>query len=141
RSPTKACGLPSAAATKGASTTRSPRLGTPRSVSWPTSLIPRAHPASSTPPPRRSAHSTSSCRTRAARRPARSHRPPSTRIPKPLLSLHGGNAEAAAAGIPAGVVGDPSDFGAVVAFLCSEQARFVTGVAVNVDGGAYAGLQ
>ncbi len=58
-----------------------------------------------------------------------------------LLSLHGGNAEAAAAGIPAGVVGDPADFGSIVAFLCSEQARFVTGVAVNVDGGAYAGLQ
>lgn len=58
-----------------------------------------------------------------------------------LLSLHGGNAEAAAAGVPAGVVGDPADFGSIVAFLCSEHARFVTGVAVNVDGGAYAGLQ
>ena len=58
-----------------------------------------------------------------------------------LLSLHGGNKEAAAAGIPAGVVGDPADFGQIVAFLCSVHARFVTGVAVNVDGGAYAGLQ
>jgi 3-oxoacyl-[acyl-carrier protein] reductase len=37
-------------------------------------------------------------------------------------------------------IGRPEDFGAVVTFLCSEQAKFVTGVAVHVDGGAYAGL-
>jgi 3-oxoacyl-[acyl-carrier protein] reductase len=35
-----------------------------------------------------------------------------------------------------GVMGDPADFGSVVAFLCSEQARFVNGAAVVVDGGA-----
>jgi 3-oxoacyl-[acyl-carrier protein] reductase len=39
------------------------------------------------------------------------------------------------------VLGDPDDFGAVVAFLCSEQARFITGAALPVDGGAYRGLQ
>lgn len=43
--------------------------------------------------------------------------------------------------IPVGRIGDPDDFGAVCAFLCSEQARFVTGAAVPVDGGAYRGLQ
>jgi len=37
-------------------------------------------------------------------------------------------------------MGDPDDFGSVVAFLCSEQAKFTTGVQVHVDGGAYAGL-
>lgn len=58
-----------------------------------------------------------------------------------LLQLHGGDASRAAAGIPAGIVGDPDDFGAVVAFLCSEHAKFVTGAALQVDGGAYAGLQ
>jgi 3-oxoacyl-[acyl-carrier protein] reductase len=58
-----------------------------------------------------------------------------------LISLHGGDASAAARGIPAGFVGDPGDFGAIVAFLCSEQSRFVTGAALQVDGGAYAGLQ
>jgi 3-oxoacyl-[acyl-carrier protein] reductase len=36
----------------------------------------------------------------------------------------------------AGVMGDPSDFGAVVAFLCSVQAGFVNGAALVVDGGA-----
>ncbi len=37
-------------------------------------------------------------------------------------------------------LGDAADFGAVVAFLCSEQARFTTGVQLHVDGGTYAGL-
>jgi 3-oxoacyl-[acyl-carrier protein] reductase len=37
-------------------------------------------------------------------------------------------------------MGDPGDFGAIVAFLCSEQARFITGVALQVDGGATLGL-
>jgi 3-oxoacyl-[acyl-carrier protein] reductase len=37
-------------------------------------------------------------------------------------------------------MGDPADFGAVVAFLCSEQARFTTGVQLHVDGGSYAAL-
>jgi len=45
-----------------------------------------------------------------------------------------------AAGIPAGVIGDPADFGQYAAFLCSEQARYVTGTATTVDGGAYAAL-
>lgn len=37
-------------------------------------------------------------------------------------------------------IGDAADFGAVVAFLCSEQAKFTTGVQLHVDGGAYGGL-
>jgi 3-oxoacyl-[acyl-carrier protein] reductase len=41
---------------------------------------------------------------------------------------------------PMRIMGDPGDFGAVVAFLCSRQARFITGENVLVDGGAYAGL-
>jgi 3-oxoacyl-[acyl-carrier protein] reductase len=35
-----------------------------------------------------------------------------------------------------GRLGDPMDFGAVVAFLCSGQARFINGARVVVDGGA-----
>ena len=34
------------------------------------------------------------------------------------------------------VMGDPADLGSVVAFLCSQQAGFVNGAAVVVDGGA-----
>src|SRR2546423_6623707 len=56
-------------------------------------------------------------------------------------SLHGGDEAAMTRGIPAQMVGRPEDFGAVAAFLCSEPARFITGAAVHVDGGAYAGLQ
>ncbi len=41
-----------------------------------------------------------------------------------------------ARGIPAGRSGDPAEFGAVVAFLCSTQAAYVTGTSIPVDGGA-----
>lgn len=43
-------------------------------------------------------------------------------------------------GIPAGMLGRPEDFGAIAAFVCSDHARFLTGTAIPVDGGAYAGL-
>lgn len=39
-----------------------------------------------------------------------------------------------------GRTGDPADFGQVVAFLCSEQANFINGIALGVDGGAVTGL-
>lgn len=39
-----------------------------------------------------------------------------------------------------GRTGDPDDFGQTVAFLCSEQANFINGIALGVDGGAVTGL-
>ena len=39
-----------------------------------------------------------------------------------------------------GPMGDPADFGRVVAFLCSEPARYINAVALQVDGGATVGL-
>ncbi|WP_206244300.1 SDR family oxidoreductase [Novosphingobium terrae] len=42
---------------------------------------------------------------------------------------------ASRAGIPAGRYGKPDEFGAVVAFLASVQASYVTGSMVRVDGG------
>src|SRR4029079_11510914 len=41
--------------------------------------------------------------------------------------------------IPAARYGDPDEFGAVVACLCSTQAAYVTGASVPVDGGALHG--
>lgn len=43
-------------------------------------------------------------------------------------------------GRPPDRLGDPADFGKVVAFLCSEPARFISGVALGVDGATVAGL-
>ncbi len=43
--------------------------------------------------------------------------------------------EESRAEIPAGRYGDPAEFGSVGAFLCSEQASYVTGTAVRCDGG------
>lgn len=39
-------------------------------------------------------------------------------------------------GIPAGAYGRPDDFGATCAFLCSQQARFIIGQNILLDGGA-----
>ncbi len=41
--------------------------------------------------------------------------------------------------IPAGRIGDPEEFGAACAYLCSTQAGFVTGQNLLLDGGAYPG--
>jgi len=37
-------------------------------------------------------------------------------------------------------IGDPKEFAAVAAFLCSERASYVTGTVIQVDGGANKGL-
>ena len=41
--------------------------------------------------------------------------------------------------IPAGRIGDPEEFGAACAWLCSTQAGFITGQNWLLDGGAYPG--
>ncbi|MCD9625041.1 SDR family oxidoreductase [Rhabdothermincola salaria] len=57
-----------------------------------------------------------------------------------LRALRGGDTAGLGATVPVGEVGRPEDFGAVVAFLCSEHARHITGHALPVDGGAVQGL-
>lgn len=57
-----------------------------------------------------------------------------------LERLYGDHVESLASNIPTGELGDPADFGRIVAFLCSRSARFVTGTSILVDGGAYPGL-
>ena len=65
---------------------------------------------------------------------------PGTHATDRITQLYGANPDARAMGIPAGIVGDAEDFGRIAAFMCSESAKFMTGVNVHVDGGAYAGL-
>lgn len=42
--------------------------------------------------------------------------------------------------IPMGRLGDPREFAALVAFLCSDRASYVTGTSITVDGGWTRGL-
>lgn len=42
--------------------------------------------------------------------------------------------------IPARRFGDPDEFGAACAFLCSQQAGYITGQSLLIDGGAYPGI-
>jgi 3-oxoacyl-[acyl-carrier protein] reductase len=51
-----------------------------------------------------------------------------------------GTLEGLAASVPVGFLGTADDFGAFAAFLCSEHARFITGAAIPVDGGADSAL-
>jgi 3-oxoacyl-[acyl-carrier protein] reductase len=55
-----------------------------------------------------------------------------------IRALYGDNPPVQA--IPMRSLGRPEDFGAVVAFLCSDQARYITGQAIVVDGGGYPAL-
>jgi 3-oxoacyl-[acyl-carrier protein] reductase len=41
--------------------------------------------------------------------------------------------------IPAKRFGDPAEFGAACAFLCSGQAGYITGQNLLIDGGNFAG--
>ncbi len=43
--------------------------------------------------------------------------------------------EHAAADVPAGRLGDPAEYGDLVAFLCSERAAYITGTSIPIDGG------
>ncbi|HEY7198804.1 MAG TPA: SDR family oxidoreductase [Candidatus Dormibacteraeota bacterium] len=57
-----------------------------------------------------------------------------------IHQLYSGNLDDLASTIPAGRVGDPDEFGAACAFLCSRQAGYITGQTIGVDGGALVGV-
>ena len=65
---------------------------------------------------------------------------PGTHATDRITQLYGSIPSGTELGIPTGTIGDPADFGKVVAFMCGEPARFVTGTNLQVDGGAYGGL-
>ena len=47
--------------------------------------------------------------------------------------------EARKKNVPAQRLGTPEEFGAACAFLCSQQAGYITGQNILTDGGAYPG--
>lgn len=49
-------------------------------------------------------------------------------------------AAAQAKQIPAGRLGDPAEFGATCAFLCSDKAGYITGQNIMIDGGTFPGV-
>lgn len=57
-----------------------------------------------------------------------------------VRQITGGKPESFSGQVPAGFIGNADDFGSFAAFLCSQQARFVTGCGIQVDGGAYTAL-
>ena len=65
---------------------------------------------------------------------------PGTHATDRITQLYGANPDVKSMGIPAGVMGDADDFGRIGAFMCSDSAKFMTGVQLHVDGGSYAGL-
>ncbi|MCW0215430.1 MAG: SDR family oxidoreductase [Pseudonocardia sp.] len=67
---------------------------------------------------------------------------PGSHLTNRLRSMVGSEEDLARAGaqLPVGRLGTPEEFGAVVGFLCSQQAAFLTGAAIPVDGGAYQAL-
>jgi 3-oxoacyl-[acyl-carrier protein] reductase len=71
------------------------------------------------------------------------HRPPARRRMEGAAKKTGKtverSAEARMKTIPAQRLGTPEEFGAACAFLCSQQASYITGQNVLIDGGAYPG--
>jgi 3-oxoacyl-[acyl-carrier protein] reductase len=65
---------------------------------------------------------------------------PGTHDTDRIRQIYGANIDAARNSQPSGTIGDADDFGAIAAFMCSDQAKFMTGTHINVDGGSFAGL-
>ncbi len=54
--------------------------------------------------------------------------------------LNGDKVSQIASQLPSKTLGSPDDFGALIAFLCSQPARYISGTSIHVDGAMYAGL-
>ena len=55
-----------------------------------------------------------------------------------IKHLYGDNPDVSTT--PMRALGRPEDFGATVAYFCSEHARYITGASLAIDGGVYSGL-
>jgi 3-oxoacyl-[acyl-carrier protein] reductase len=65
---------------------------------------------------------------------------PGTIMTDRVRQIYSGSLDELGRTIPAGRVGDPEEFGAACAFLCSRQAAYITGQTIGVDGGALRGV-
>ncbi len=65
---------------------------------------------------------------------------PGTILTDRVRELYSGGIDELAKTIPACRIGDPDEFGAACAFLCSRQAAYITGQTIGIDGGALRGV-
>jgi len=65
---------------------------------------------------------------------------PGTILTDRIRELAAGGVEHLGRDVPARRVGDPDEFGATCAFLCSRQAAYITGQTIGIDGGALRGI-
>ena len=98
-------------------------------------------PASTSPTPTGWPRSASSRRSRARSPPTGSPStpsPPAASAPN-ASPTHGGSLEAAEEAakheVPAARLGQPEEYGDLVAFLCSDRAAYITGTVIPIDGG------
>ena len=65
---------------------------------------------------------------------------PNSHLTERLETMLGAGLDAYAASLKSGRTGSADDFGRIAAFLCSQHANYLTGVALPVDGGSGATL-
>ena len=65
---------------------------------------------------------------------------PNSHLTERLETMIGANLDAYTSSLLSGRTGSAADFGRIAAFLCSEHANYLTGVALPVDGGSGASL-
>jgi len=65
---------------------------------------------------------------------------PGTPLTDRARALYGDRLEEMQSRHPMGRIGDPDDFGAVCAFLCSRYATYITGQTLGLDGGELRGI-